>query len=137
MDDKEKKAHEMYVEYQALDQHIKQLQKQLEVVTNQLMELSVTSNGLEEFKKINDDNEIFVPLSSGIFAKASVKDKSKLLVNVGANVAVQKDVPSTKKLIHTQIEELTKIQKRITNDLEKMAQQAAQIEMELQSLASK
>ena len=111
--------------------------KQLEVVTNQLMELSVTSNGLEEFKKINDDNEIFVPLSSGIFAKASVKDKSKLLVNVGANVAVQKDVPSTKKLIHTQIEELTKIQKRITNDLEKMAQQAAQIEMELQSLASK
>ena len=133
---KEKKAQEMYMEFQMLEQHINQLQKQLEAVTHQLIELSVTSNSLDEFNKIDAGKEIFVPLSSGIFAKANIKNTSELLVNVGANVAVKKDVPSTKKLIQNQIEEITKIQKQMIDELEKLTNHAAQIEMQLQKLVS-
>ena len=133
-EEKEKKVQELYMEFQALDQQIKQLQKQLEALMGQLVELSVTSNGLEEFNKIKTEKEVFVPLSSGIFAKASIKDTSSLLVNVGANVVVQKDVLSTKKLIQNQMEELKKIQNQMMNDLERMTSRAAQLEMQLQSL---
>ena len=132
----EKKAQEMYMEFQALEQHIKQLQKQLEMVTHQLIELNSTSNSLDEFNKINAGKEIFVPLSSGIFAKASIKETSELIVNVGANVAVKKDVASTKKLIQNQMEEIKKIQRQMINELEKMTSHAAQIEMKLQELVS-
>ena len=135
-EEKEKKAQEMYMEFQMIDQHVKQLQKQLEMVTNQLIELASTNNSLEEFKKIEIGKEIFVPLSSGIFVKAGIKDTSELLVNIGANVAVKKDISSTKKLIHNQIEELEKIQKQMINDLEKMTNHAAQLEMNLQNLMS-
>ncbi len=133
---KEKKAQEMYMEFKVLEQHIKQLQSQLEAVTHQLIELHGTSNSLEEFKEIASENEIFVPLSSGIFAKASIKDTSELLVNVGANVAVKKDVNSTKKLIQNQIEEIKKIQKHMIGELEKMTNHAANLEKQLQALIS-
>ena len=136
MEEKEKQAQEMYMQFQALDQHIKQLQKQLEMITHQLIELNVTSNSLDEFKKINAGKDIFVPLSSGIFAKANIKDTSELLVNVGANVAVKKDIDSTKKLIQNQMEEIKKIQKQMIDELEKMTNQAAQLEMQLQGLIS-
>ena len=136
MEDKEKKAQEMYMEFQVLEQQIKQLQKQLEVVTHQLIELNSTSNSLDEFNKISAGIGVFVPLSSGIFAKASIKDTSELLVNVGANVVVKKDVISTKKLIQKQMEEIKKIQKHMIDELEKMTNHAAQIEMQLQSLIS-
>ena len=119
-----------------LEQHIKQLQKQLELITNQLMELHVTSHSLDEFNKIKNAKEVFVPLSSGIFAKATIQDTSELIVNVGANVVVKKDTVSTKKLIQNQIEEIKKIQKQMIDDLEKMANSAAQLEMQLQSLVS-
>lgn len=135
-DDKEKQAKEAYMEYQMLDQHIKQLQKQIEAITQQLMELMATRNGLEEFKKIDAGREIFVPLSSGIFAKASVKDTTELLVNVGANVAVTKDVESTKKLIQNQIEEIKKIHKQMIEELERMTGHAAQLEQKLQKIVS-
>lgn len=135
-EEKEKKAQELYMEFQILDQHIKQMQKQLEMVTHQLIDLNATSNSLDEFNKINAGKEIFVPLSSGIFAKASVKDTSELLVNVGANVAVKKDAASTKKLIQNQMEEIKKIQKQMINELEKMTSHAAQLEMKLQELVS-
>lgn len=136
MEEKEKRAQEMYVQFQALDQHIKQLQKQLEMVTHQLIELTATGSSLDEFKSISAGKEIFVPLSSGIFAKASIKDTSELLVNVGANVAVKKDVASTKRLIQNQVEEIKKIQRQMIEELEKATSHAAQLEAQLQELVS-
>ena len=133
MEDKEREAQEMYMEFQMIDQQIKQLQKQLEMVTNQLIEISSTSSSLDEFNKIAAGKEVFVPLSSGIFAKANIKDTSELLVNIGANVAVKKDVASTKKLIQNQVEELKRIQKQMIGELEKMTGHAAQLEMQLQN----
>lgn len=133
---KENKAQELYMEFKVLEQHIKQMQEQLEALTHQLFELHSTSNSLEEFRKISAGKEIFVPLSSGIFAKASINDTSELLVNVGANTVVKKDVDSAKKLIQNQMEEVKKIQAHMVNELEKMTGHAAQIEMQLQSIVS-
>ena len=136
MEEKEKKAQEMYMQFQAIDQHIKQLQNQLEMVTRQLIELNATGSSLDEFRKIGVGKEIFVPLSSGIFAKAVIKDNSELLVNIGANVAVKKDVESTKSLIQNQIEEIKKIQVQMIGELEKMTSHAARLESQLQGLVS-
>lgn len=136
MDDKEKKAQEMYMQFQVLEQHIKQLEKQLEMITHQMFELNATSNSLDDLRKVNSAREVFVPLSPGIFAKAVIKDTSELLVNVGANVVVKKDVAETKNLIQRQIEEVKKVQKQMIDDLEKMTSHAAQIERQLQELVS-
>lgn len=136
MEEKEKKVQEMYMEFKMIDQHIRQLQSQLEMITHQLIELNATNNSLNEFNKLSAGKDMFVPLSSGIFVKASIKDTSELLVNVGANVAVKKDVASTKKLIEKQMEEIKKIQKQMINDLEKMTSHAAKLERQLQGLVS-
>lgn len=133
---REKKAQEAYMEFKMLEQHIKQLQSQLEAITHQLVELHSTANSLEEFKKLDAGKEIFVPLSSGIFAKADIKDTSEVLVNVGANVVVKKDIASAKKLIQNQMEEIKKIQRHMVEELEKMTSHAAGIETKLQALVS-
>ena len=136
MTDKEQKAQEMYMEYQALDQRIKQLQKQLELITQQIMEATSTSQSIEEFRNAKAGSEIFVPLTSGIFAKATLKDTSELLVNVGAGTVVAKDISSAKKLIVSQIDEMQKVQKRMADELEKMMGHAGQLEMQLQKMVS-
>ena len=133
-EEKEKKMQEMYMEFQMLDQNIKQLQKQLEMLTTQMMEVNATINGLEEFNKIQGEKQIFVPISSGIFARASIKDTSELLVNVGANVVITKNFASTKKLMQNQFEEMKKVQGRIVTELENMAEKAGQLEMQLQGM---
>ena len=134
--DKEEKAREMFMEFQAVEQHIKQLQKQLEMITGQLIDLTVTNNSLDEFSNIDSKKEIFVPLSSGIFTKANLSGTQELLVNVGANVVVKKDVPSTKKLIGKQVEEIKKVQRQMIEELEKMTSHAAELEMKIQSVVS-
>lgn len=135
-EDKEKKAQEVYSEFQMLNQHIKQLQNQLEAITQQMMELAGTRNSLDEIEKVKEGKEVFVPLSSGIFVKANIKDTSDMLVNVGANVVVRKDIASTKNLIQRQMEEMKKIQKRMLEELEKMTNHAANLEAQLQNVIS-
>lgn len=135
-EDKEKKAKEIYAEYQAIDQNIKQLQKQLEALTSQLMEMNSTRLSLEDLDKVKQGREIFVPINSGIFAKAIIRDTSELLVNVGAGVVVKKDITSTKKLIQNQIDEMKKVHQKMIAELEKMAANAAELEMQLQSMIS-
>ena len=137
MEEKEKKAQEMYMEFQMLEQHIKKLQAQLEAVTGQLMELNSTSNGLDEFEKIKGEREIFVPVSSGIFAKAKLTETTELLVNVGSNVVVKRDVSSAKKLIHGQMNEIKKIQERIADQLDKLTSRAGELQEGLQELVSR
>ena len=134
MEDKEKQAQEMYAEYQMLDQHIKKMQAQLEAITNQLMEAASTNSAIDDLDRIKSGKEIFVPISSGIFVKATIKDTSDLLVNVGAGAVVQKDRASAKKLIQNQIEEMKKIHERMVNELEKMAGRAGEIEQVLQKI---
>ena len=51
MTEKEEKLQKLYMEFQMLDQHIKQLEKQNTALNNQLMELTVTNQSLEDIKR--------------------------------------------------------------------------------------
>lgn len=134
MEDNEKRAQETYMRLQVLEQSIKQVQKQLELLTHQILELTSTSKALDDFNSIKPGKKILVPLSSGIFARAAIDETSGLLVNVGANVVVKKDVQSTKKLISSQVEDAKKIQKQMFEELQEMANKAAELESHLRSI---
>ncbi|MBI4452173.1 prefoldin subunit alpha [Candidatus Woesearchaeota archaeon] len=136
MTEKETKGQEIYMEYKAVEEHIQQLQKQLEALTSHLVEMRSTSNSLEELAKTPKGKEIFVPISSGIFAKGSISDTSDLLVNIGANVVVTKDIASAKKLIQHQIDQMKNVHGKMLEELEKMAQKAAELEARLQGVMS-
>jgi len=124
----EQNLKEAYMEYQMIEQQTKQFHRQLEAVAQQLMEMNSTIISLEEFGKLKPQKEIFVPINSGIFAKARLENAEELLVNVGAGIVVAKDIPSTKKIISAQVEELKQVQKRMIEELESLASKAAQIE---------
>lgn len=132
----EKKAQELYMQLQMIQENAKQIYKQLQMAEGQFMDLAMTSQSLDEFRQIKEKTEIFVPLNSGIFARAELKKADELIVNVGANVAVKKDISSTKKLVDKQVEQLREIRERMASDLKKLTTQGGMIEEELQKLVS-
>ncbi len=136
MKEEEENLQKLYLEFQMLDQHIKQLEKQSAVLNNQLMELMATNQSLDDMKKTDQKTEILVPLSSGIYAKAELKDNKSFIVNVGANTALVKDISSTKKMIEDQIDEIKKLQEALVNQLQTQTVKAASMEQEINKIAS-
>ena len=136
-EDKEMKLKEKYTELRMIDQQIRQIQKQMQELENQIMEIMYVQQSLDDLKDVKVGKEILVPVSSGIFAKATLKENNELLVNVGANTVVKKDVNSVKELLQGNISEIKKLEQHFLQDLQKLSMQAAGIEKEMNSLVSK
>lgn len=120
-----------YLEFQMLDQQLKQTQKQMQLLEEQLVEIIYTQQSLEELKNVQKDTEILVPVSSGIFTKARLEEPGELVVNVGASTAVTKSINSTKEMLGRQIDEVQKLREQLVGILQKIEAQMEILEKQL------
>ncbi len=134
--EQEKRLQEKYIEMKMVEEQMKEVQKQAQTVEQQLMELMATKQSLDDFKKTNKGDEILVPISAGIFAKAELKNNKEFLVNVGADTVVTKGIEPTEELMEKQIEGMSELHAKISMQVQKLALHAANIEQELKELVS-
>jgi prefoldin alpha subunit len=132
----EESLQKMYSEFQMINQQIKQLENQSTALNNQLLELMSTNQSLDEIDKVKENSEILVPLSTGIYARAQLKNSNSFIVNIGANVAMDKDLNSTKEVIQEQVIEIRKLQESLMNELQTHTQKSSSLELEMNKLAS-
>ena len=132
----EENIQNLYMEFQMLNNAIKQMEKQSQVLENQLMELVSTNQSLEDIQKVKEGTEILVPLSSGIYIKAELKDSTSFIVNIGSSIALSKDVNATRKIIEEQISEIGKMRENLAEELQSNVGKAASIESEMKKIAS-
>jgi len=125
-----------YFEMQMITSQIKEQQKQMQLVENQLIELAIFKKSLDDFEKVQKGTEIKIPLCPGIFAEAELKNNKELLVNIGVSVVVKKTIDETKKIIEKQFVEIQKIQRKSIENIQQLNLKADKIEREL-SLLSK
>ncbi|MFH1511538.1 MAG: prefoldin subunit alpha [Candidatus Woesearchaeota archaeon] len=122
-----KELQKKYAEFQLLQQQLQELQKQLQMLEEQLVETAYTQQTLDELKSLPVGSEILVPVSSGIYAKATLGLTDELLVNVGSGAAVMKSVEGTKSMLDSQLDEVQKLRLQLL-------QVARQVEEQLLSL---
>ena len=130
----EQKVQELYVEFQLLTQHLKQLQQQQQILAQQMMEMAVSVQSLDEITNVKEGTETFVPLSSGVFAKAKLIDTRNLIVNVGADVAVSKTAVQAKELIEKQLQDSGQLNRKISSQIEKFSRKAVMLQSQLKEL---
>jgi prefoldin alpha subunit len=108
-----------YQQMQVLDYQIKQLQKVMENIDAQLLEMSNTKEALIEFEKLKNNSEILFPVANGIFAKGKISDNKLLSINIGSNVVVEKSVTDTIKMMETQSKDVENYKKEVLVQLQK------------------
>jgi prefoldin alpha subunit len=108
-----------YQQMQVLDYQIKQLQKIMENIDAQLLEISNTKESLKEFSKLESNSEILFPVASGIFASGKLKSNQLLKINIGSNVVVEKNVDDTIKMMNVQGNDIENYKKEVLEQLQK------------------
>ncbi|MBW2999678.1 prefoldin subunit alpha [Candidatus Woesearchaeota archaeon] len=124
-----------YLELQMIGQQIKQVQQQIQALDNRLMELNVVEQSLDDLGEVKTGTEILVPISSGIFAKAELKDNKDLMVNVGANTVVKKTIPKTKDMLTEQTTEINKYKEQMLMQVNQLIEHAKALEKEIEEKA--
>lgn len=130
----EKKIKQKYLELQIMDQQLRQLQQQINKIDEQLMELALTDQSIEELRNIKNGSETLVPIAPGIYVEGTIKNVDSFIVNVGANIAVKKNIEETKKIIIQQIEEVSAYREDMAKRMKEIAEAAVEIEKEIETL---
>jgi len=134
-EEKEKEMQSKYLQLQVLDNQIKQVQQQIQKLDAQLTELETINLSLGDLKDIKEGTEILVPVATGIFFKANIKDTKNLLVNVGSNVSVKKTADDAIGMLNEQVKEIATYKEQITGQLDVLIDKATAIQKEFLKLS--
>ncbi len=130
---KDEQMQQKYFEMQMLAQQVNQLKKQLQLIDNQMQDISSAMEGIDSLSE-SKENEILVPIHSGVFLKAEIKDRGKCIVSVGSDVAVPKTFDETKNILENNILEIGKYKDQMMELMEKCSERQSEIEQEIISL---
>jgi len=86
----EDRLRDKYLQFQNVQQQIEQITHHVEMMNHKNIELEVSIEAIRELEKTEKDNEVLAPIANGIFLKTSLMDNKTLIVNVGADVTVEK-----------------------------------------------
>lgn len=132
----QKELNEKYFELQILEQQLKQVSQQLLSLDNQLLELQRINDNLDDIAKTKKDTEILVALGGGVFSKAELKDSNTVLMNVGANIIIEKDIASSKEVVNHQIGQINDVVKQLEQEFQILAMNSQVLQHDLQKLVS-
>ncbi|MBR4504453.1 MAG: prefoldin subunit alpha [Candidatus Methanomethylophilaceae archaeon] len=75
-------------------QRVEALSRQVQVLRVSLNEVSLASDALKAFKSAKDGDEIMVPIAANSFITVKVTPNRNVIVDVGSDISVEKDVDS-------------------------------------------
>lgn len=129
-DDKELQKKYLYL--QIFKQQLAALVEEKKAVDERLVEMSTTINALQKLADVPKGEEIWSTLGSGTFVKSDIKDKENVLVAVGAGVVVKESREKGVEILSSRLEQLQKIDSELTEEINRLAMQASQLEQQLQ-----
>jgi len=114
MADIDAKLKELAMEAEWQQQHARDIQDQLQNIQNIEVEVFRTSEAL---KNLKEKGVSLFSLGSGVFSKGEMKEINRLLVNVGANVLVEKNVDEAIVFLDDRKKELEDVRNNLLNEM--------------------
>jgi len=96
------------VESRYLEEAVNELQSRINMTNAAITELRVSSMTLEGLEKEKKDTQLFVPIGGGSYVKARLETAKKVVVGIGADVAVERTFKEAKEELKVRIAELEK-----------------------------
>jgi prefoldin alpha subunit len=109
---------QLAAEIRVLEGSIGLLQSRLDIVRAAINEVTLAHNTLEGVKKIQNGESTLVPVGAGSYVRMRLEDSKKLVMGIGAGVAVEKDVESSVTELKGRLEELDKARTSLQQQLE-------------------
>ena len=105
------------VQLRAYEGSARALQARLEIVNAALNEFSLASATLEGVKTQKTDEDALIPVGGGSYVRVKLSDISKIVMGVGAGVAIEKPIEDSVNEIKERIADLDKARTSLQEQL--------------------
>lgn len=125
------------VELRFLEGTAEALQSRLSILNSALTELVVANMTLEGLEKEKTDAPLFVPIGGGSYIEAHLGSEDKVIVGVGAGVAIEKTINEAKENMSKRIAEFGKTRTSFEQQLSQVLEKIQDNREQLQELSAK
>ncbi len=109
---------QLAAEIRILEGSVGALQSRLDVVRAAIGEVTLAHDTLEGLTKLEDGDSVLVPVGAGSYVRMNIADSKKLVMGVGAGVAMEKNVGSSVEELKARLQELDKARTSIQQQLD-------------------
>ena len=117
----EELVRQLATEIRILEGSIGTLQSRLDIVRAAISEVTLAHNTLDGLKSMQDGDSTLVPVGGGSYVMMKLTDSKKLIMGIGAGVAMEKNVDSSVEELKGRLQELDKARTAIQQQLEQTA----------------
>lgn len=127
----------MAVESRFLEEAVNELQSRINMINAALTELRVSSMTLEGLEKEKKDAQLFVPIGGGSYVKARLETAKKVVVGIGADVAVERTMKEAKEELEVRISELEKTREALGQQFNQVVERIQENRGRLEEVTAK
>lgn len=120
-------------EYGALAQLLEDVRRRVDILNTTLAEISAAKSALEEVSSLSEGEELLVPVGAGVFVRAKLAGKDKVLVTLGANIMVEKALEDTRKYLEEREQKVRDALQKSVADYQALVSRLRDIEQRLRS----
>jgi prefoldin alpha subunit len=125
----------LVIELQILQETADNIQSRIGMTNAAINELQIAHNTLEGIKKEKNGSSLLMPIGGGSYIKSKLEDSKKLIVGIGANVAVEKNIGEAQEAFQTRLLRLDKVRGSLQQQLEEIATKITNTRTQFQTLS--
>jgi prefoldin alpha subunit len=132
----EQKINEMMQQARVLEAHLNEIISREAAVSRLLEEAKLASSAVQEIQT-ETEVESYVPVGVGVHMKVSVPPVKKLLINIGAGVAVEKNREDTINYIESRLKEFEIALKQLMGQKQQVSLRMEQIQVQVNEMVQR
>ena len=135
MSKEEEEFRKIAAELRLLESTAEAVQSRINFVNAALTELNLAKMNLEGLEKEKIETSLLVPIGGGSYIKAKIESTEKIVVGIGAGVAVERTFNEAKEILSKRIEELEKLYGRLQQQLAQIGQKIKEDRAKLEEIS--
>jgi prefoldin alpha subunit len=132
----EQKINEMMQQARVLEAHLNEIISREAAVSRLLEEAKLASSAVQEIQS-ETEVESYVPVGVGVHMKVSVPPVKKLLINIGAGVAMEKNREDTINYIESRLKEFEIALKQLMGQKQQVSLRMEQIQVQVNDMVQR
>lgn len=129
----EKELQEKLLAYRIIESRLDNFMGQRDAMMNRILEIETTLSSLEEMGKEN----ITFSLGSGTHAFGKIENRDKIIVEIGAGVAVEKTAKEAEEILNKRKDEMENALKELQRGIMQLSTGLENLAPEIQDLINK
>lgn len=128
-----KELQEKILTYRIFESRLDALLKQREMMASKTIEIQNTLSSMDEIEKCKE--EVIFPIGAEAYVFGKVADKKKLMVDIGADIILEKTVEEAKEILNKRKNDIENALNSMQKDIGEMSAALDQLGPELQSMS--